>query len=169
MLSAHALNFPCSAKGYKKVANMQMTIVEWNTQLNHHRPVGSLPLANSIASSIYIIYIYLRPYVVQLRMLKNYALLFIRKNFNIFTCCPVIMSCRQCRIVYARVCSSVLSHSWISPEKMPFVIEERGKENVVPVRLLSRERLVSISVACVIENGQGNASPQKQRRKGKRD
>ena len=31
---------------------------------------------------------------------------------------------------------------------MPFVVEERGKENVVPVRLLSRERLVcSISVA----------------------
>ena len=40
MLGAHALNFPCSAKGYKKVAmacNMQMTIVEWNTKLNHHR------------------------------------------------------------------------------------------------------------------------------------
>ena len=50
--------------------------------------------------------------------------------------------------VKTRVCSSVLSHSWISPEKMPFVVEERGKKNVVPVRLLSRERLVcSISVA----------------------
>ena len=47
--------------------------------------------------------------------------------------------------VKTRVCSSVLSHSWISPEKMPFVVEERGKENVVPTRLL---RLVcSISVA----------------------
>ena len=33
-------------------------------------------------------------------------------------------------------------------EKMPFVVEERGKENIVPVRLLSRERLVCISVAC---------------------
>ena len=68
--------------------------------------------------------------------------------------------------VKTRVCSSVLSHSWISPEKIPFVVEERGKENVVPV---SSERLVSISVACVIGNEQGNASPQKQRRKGKRD
>ena len=36
---------------------------------------------------------------------------------------------------------------------MPFVVEERGKKNVVPVRLLSRERLVcSISVACVMGN-----------------
>ena len=33
---------------------------------------------------------------------------------------------------------------------MPFVVEERGKENIVPVRLLNRERLVCISVACVI-------------------
>ena len=66
-----------------------------------------------------------------------------------FHCMPVIMSC-----VYTRVCSSVLSQSWTSPEKMPFVIEERGKENVVPVRLLSRERLVCISVACVIGNAQ---------------
>ena len=48
------------------------------------------------------------------------------------------------------MCSSVLSHSWISPEKTPFVVEERGKENDVSVRLLSRERLVCISVACVI-------------------
>ena len=54
-----------------------------------------------------------------------------------------------------RVCvySSVLSHSWISPERMPFVVEERGKENVVPVRLLSRERLVCMpGFACVIGN-----------------
>ena len=35
---------------------------------------------------------------------------------------------------------------------MPFVFEERGKENIVPVTLLSRERLVCISVACVIGN-----------------
>ena len=35
---------------------------------------------------------------------------------------------------------------------MPFVVEERGKENVVPLRLLSRERLVCISVACVMGN-----------------
>ena len=35
---------------------------------------------------------------------------------------------------------------------MPFVVEERGKENIVPVRLLSRERLVCISVACAIGN-----------------
>ena len=35
---------------------------------------------------------------------------------------------------------------------MPFVIERRGKENIVPVRLLRRERLVCISVACVIGN-----------------
>ena len=34
---------------------------------------------------------------------------------------------------------------------MPFVVEERGKEIVVPVRLLSRERLVcSISAALLI-------------------
>ena len=60
MLSAHALKFPCSAKGYKKVANswnMQMTIVEWNTQLNHHRTSALLgrsrsPIMHCIASSI---------------------------------------------------------------------------------------------------------------------
>ena len=67
------------------------------------------------------------------------------------------------------MCSSVLSQSWISPEKMPFVVEERGKDNIVPVELLSRERLVCISITCVIGNGQGNASPHKQRRKGKQD
>ena len=34
---------------------------------------------------------------------------------------------------------------------MPFVIEENGKENVVPMRLLSREiRLVFHSADCVI-------------------
>ena len=58
MLSAHALNFPCSAKAiYKKVAMayMQMTIVEWNTKLNHHRSVGSLPLANNALLVIYVI------------------------------------------------------------------------------------------------------------------
>jgi hypothetical protein len=49
---------------------------------------------------------------------------------------------------------------------MPFVVEQRGKENIVPVRLLSRERLVCISVACVIGNEQGNASPQNSRGKG---
>ena len=56
-----------------------------------------------------------------------------------------------------------------SAEKMTFVVEESGKENVVPVRLLSRERLGFLNADCVIGNGQGNASPQKQRRKGKRD
>ena len=40
----------------------------------------------------------------------------------------------------------------VSPETMPFVVEERGKENIVPVRLLSIERLVCISIACVIGN-----------------
>ena len=29
-----------------------------------------------------------------------------------------------------------------SAGKMPFVVEERGKENIVPVRLLSREALL---------------------------
>ena len=43
---------------------------------------------------------------------------------------------------YTRVCSSVLSHAIVDHSRedgMPFVVEERGKENVVPVRLLSRE------------------------------
>ena len=56
-----------------------------------------------------------------------------------------------CTCVYARVTYS-RNHGRISPEKMPFVVEERGKENVVPVRLLSRERLVCISVPCVMWN-----------------
>ena len=43
-------------------------------------------------------------------------------------------------------------HGRISPEKIPFVVEERGKENVVPFRLLCRERLVCISVPCVMGN-----------------
>ena len=105
---------------------------------------------------ILYIYIYLRPYVVQLRMLQDYALLFIRKGFNMLTC-PLVMS------LYTRVCSSVLSHSWISPEKMPFVVEERGKENVVPVRLL---RLVCISVACVKGTGKGTPRHRSSRGKG---
>ena len=80
-------------------------------------------------------------------MLKEYALLFIRKDFKILTCglpCPNV----RARAVNTRVCSSVLSHSWISPEKMPFVVEKRGKENVVPV-ILSREgSSLSASLAC---------------------
>ena len=52
---------------------------------------------------------------------------------------------------------------------MPFVVEERGKENIVPVRLLSRERLGFLNADCVIGNGQGNVSPPKQRKKGKHD
>ena len=46
---------------------------------------------------------------------------------------------------------------------MPFVVDERGKENVVPVRLLSREKLGFLNTDCVIGNGQGNAGQQKQR------
>ncbi|CAI8012526.1 hypothetical protein GBAR_LOCUS8036 [Geodia barretti] len=42
-----------------------------------------------------------------------------------YTCAYIICAC---------VASSVLSQSWISPEKMPFVVEESGKENVVPTR-----------------------------------
>ena len=42
---------------------------------------------------------------------------------------------------------------------------EKGKENVVPVRLLSKERLVFLDGDCVIWNGQGNAWPRKQRKK----
>ena len=57
---------------------------------------------------------------------------------------------------------------WIGLEKMPFV-DEKGKENVVPVRLLSKERLVFLDGDCVIANGQGNAWPRKQRKKGKHD
>ena len=52
---------------------------------------------------------------------------------------------------------------------MPFVVEASGKENVVPVRLLIRERLGFLNADCVIGNGQGNASPPKQRKKGKHD
>ena len=59
---------------------------------------------------------------------------------------------RITRFFYTRVSYS-RNHERISPEKMPFVVEERGEKNVVPVRLLSRERLVcSISVACVVGN-----------------
>ena len=50
-------------------------------------------------------------------------------------------------VLNTRVCTLALVDH---PEMMPFVVAERGKENVVPVRLLSRERLVCISVACVI-------------------
>ena len=56
----------------------------------------------------------------------------------------------MCIHVRIRVCVAPYSQSWISPEKMP--VEERGKENIVPVRLLSRERPVFISVAYVICN-----------------
>ena len=84
-------------------------------------------------------------YVVQLRMLQDYALFFIRKDF---TCC--LMSCVY-MCVYACVCVCN-SQSWISPEKMPFVVEGRGKENIVHVKFLSRERLVCISIACVVGN-----------------
>ena len=48
---------------------------------------------------------------------------------------------------------------------MLFVVDGRGKENVVPVRLLSREKLGFLNADCVIGNGQGNAWQQKQRRK----
>ena len=66
--------------------------------------------------------------------LKHSALLFIRKNFKIFTCCLMSSYSRN------------HDQSWRCP---PFIVEERGKENIV---LLSRERLVCISVACVIGN-----------------
>ena len=36
---------------------------------------------------------------------------------------------------------------------MPFVVDEKGKENVVPVRLLSKERLVFLDADCMIGNG----------------
>jgi hypothetical protein len=52
---------------------------------------------------------------------------------------------------------------------MPFLVDEKGKENVVPVRLLSKERLVFLDSDCVIGNGQGNAWPRKQGKKGKHD
>ena len=42
------------------------------------------------------------------------------------------------------VCSSVPLQSWISPEKMmPFVVKERGKENVVPEAVISMGNLAS--------------------------
>ena len=75
-------------------------------------------------------------------MLQDYALLF--NQFHMLPSLHVVMS-----RAYTLVCVASYSrnHGRISPEKMPFVVEERGKENVVPVRLLSRERLVCISVA----------------------
>ena len=42
---------------------------------------------------------------------------------------------------------------------MPFAVDGKGKENVVPVRLLSKERLVFLDGDCVIGNEQGNAWP----------
>ena len=41
---------------------------------------------------------------------------------------------------------------------MPFVVEEKGKDNVVPVRLLSRERFVFHGADCMIGKWQ-QASP----------
>ena len=89
-------------------------------------------------------------------MLQDYAFLFIRKDFKIFTCC-LLPPCHNimCIHVRMRVCVAPYSRnrSWISPENMmPFVVEERGKGNIVHVRLLSRERLICISVACAIGN-----------------
>ena len=75
--------------------------------------------------------------------LKYSVPLCIRKDFKIFTCC-VMSSSRA--YSYVRACSGR------TLLKMPFVVEERGKENIVPVRLLGRERLACISVACVIGN-----------------
>ena len=63
----------------------------------------------------------------------------------------VVSIVHACLYIRVCVCGSVLSQSR-SVLKMPFVVEERGKENIVPVRLLSRERLVCISAACVIGN-----------------
>ena len=40
---------------------------------------------------------------------------------------------------------------------MPFVVEESGKENVVPVRHLIRERLGFVNTDCVIGSGLLNA------------
>ena len=100
----------------------------------------------SLSPSIRLLVIHRVSAASLLRMLQDYALLFIRKDFTCALPCHNVIQVVQA--VNACVCSYVLSHSWISPEKMPFVVEERGKENVVPVRLLSRERLVcSISVA----------------------
>ena len=95
--------------------------------------------------------IYLRPYVVQLRLLQDYTLLFIRKDFNILTCgLPCHNVVQVVQAVNTPVCSSVLSHSWISPEKMPFVVEERGNEKVVPVRLLSRDSSINVALITVL-------------------
>ena len=57
----------------------------------------------------------------------------------------------------------------IGLEKMPFVVHEKGVENVVSVRLLSKERRVFLDGDCVIGNGQGDAWPRKQRKNGKHD
>ena len=39
----------------------------------------------------------------------------------------------------------------------------------MPARLLKSERVVFLNADCKVGNGQGNATPQKQRRKGKRE
>ena len=66
-------------------------------------------------------------------------------------------------------CARLTTVAWqpwiISLQRMPFFVEESRKENVVPVRLLIRERLGFLNANCVI----GNASPPKQRKKGKHD
>ena len=84
---------------------------------------------------------YLRPYVIQLRMLHDYARLFIRKDFKIFTRRrqPVIMSCVN--IIYVRIRLCVAPYSG-----------NHASVRIVPVRLLSRE-FDCISVACVIGHG----------------
>ena len=58
-------------------------------------------------------YIYLRLYVIQLRMLHDYALLFIRKDFKIFTRRrqPVIMSCVNRIYVRIRLCVAPYSRN----------------------------------------------------------
>ena len=58
---------------------------------------------------------------------------------------------------------------WIGLEKMHFIVDEKEKGNVVPVKLLSKERFVFPDGDCVIGNGQGNAWLRKQRKKGKHD
>ena len=99
------------------------------------------------------IYIFLRWYVLHVRMRRDDGITrasFYPKSFqNSYTFYVRLYVC--CKLV-------LRDNPWIiSLQTMPFVVEERGKENVVPVRLLSKERLAFLNAVCGIGSGQGNA------------
>ena len=108
----------------------QHCLLQTTTNSPRQYIIGERERANLVVRTARIFYIYLRPYVVRLCMLQDCALLFIRKDFKIFTCLPVIMSCiYECAYMCLYGVCVTLSQSWIIPEKMPFVVvKERRKE-----------------------------------------